>query len=316
MGLDGTVKHILKKRGYRIAGNHSGVKLCHWLRQSLLHGRVCYKQEFYGIKSHRCMQMTPTVDHCNQHCLFCWRHHSSSGMRPEDMDEPELILKECIEGQRDLVSGFKGDERCDRKMWDESREPKQVAISLAGEPTMYSRLGEFIELCHKRGMTTFVVSNGTMPKMLEKLDPLPTQLYITVAAPNQDIYKRLCIPSFPKGWELLNQTLELLPSLKGRTRTTLRHTLVQEWNFGLKYVKDYAKLDKKADPLFVEPKGFVFVGNSRNHLSIDSMPKFPDILDFSKALGEELGLELAGERADSRVVVLAQDKKKLKIPGL
>ena len=92
MGLDDTVRHILRKRGYRLAGSHSGVKLCHWLRQSLLHGRVCYKQEFYGIQSHRCMQMTPTVDHCNQHCLFCWRHHSSSGMKPEEMEDPELIL--------------------------------------------------------------------------------------------------------------------------------------------------------------------------------------------------------------------------------
>jgi len=316
MALDKTVQHILIKRGYRLAGNHSGVKLCHWLKQSLLHDRACYKQEFYGISSHRCLQMTPTVDHCNQHCLFCWRHHNSSGMRPDEVDEPEIILEKIIEGQKNLTTGFKGEARCSKKMWEESQKPNQVAISLAGEPTLYSRLGEFIALCHKRGMTTFLVTNGTMPKALEMLDPLPTQLYVTVAAPNEEIYKKLCIPTFPKGWQLLNQTLELLPSLKGRTRTTIRHTLVEKWNFDLKYVDDYAKLDQKADPTFVEPKGFVLVGESRQHFHLDNMPKHADILEFGQRLGDRMGMIIAAERADSKVAVLAKDKKGLKIPGL
>jgi tRNA wybutosine-synthesizing protein 1 len=316
MPLDKTVEHILVKRGYRLAGSHSAVKICHWLRQSMLHGRACYKQEFYGIQSHRCLQMTPTVDHCNQHCLFCWRHHNSSGIKSEDVDEPEQILDRCIEGQRKLITGFKGDPRCTKKMWEEANEPKQVAISLAGEPTLYPRLGEFIALCHKRGMTTFLVTNGTMPKVLEKLDPLPTQLYLTVAAPDEETYKKLCIPTFPKGWELLNKTLELLPSLKGRTRTTIRHTLVQGWNFGLDLVDKYAKLDEKADPHFIEPKGFVLVGESRQHFHLDNMPAHADIVAFGQKLGDKLGYEIAGQRADSRVVVLAKDKKMLRIPRL
>ena len=68
------LKKILEKQHYAIIGNHSGVKLCHWMRQSLIYGRECYKQSFYGIDSHRCLQMTPTVNHCNHMCLFCWRH--------------------------------------------------------------------------------------------------------------------------------------------------------------------------------------------------------------------------------------------------
>jgi tRNA wybutosine-synthesizing protein 1 len=125
MPLDKTVEHILVKRGYRLAGSHSAVKICHWLRQSMLHGRACYKQEFYGISSHRCLQMTPTVDHCNQHCLFCWRHHNSSGIKSEDIDEPEQILDRCIEGQRKLITGFKGDPRCTKKMWEEATNPSR-----------------------------------------------------------------------------------------------------------------------------------------------------------------------------------------------
>lgn len=100
-----------------------------------------------------------------------------------------------------MVSGFGGDPRCSKEMWLEAREPKQVAISLSGEPTLYPMLGDFIELCKRRGMTTFLVTNGTTPEILEKLDPLPTQLYVTVAAPNEEVYKRICVPRIPDGWE-------------------------------------------------------------------------------------------------------------------
>jgi tRNA wybutosine-synthesizing protein 1 len=309
MVVDEVVKKILKKRGYKLVGEHSAVKLCHWLRERLLRKRPCYKSEFYGIDSHRCMQITPTVDHCNHHCLFCWRHHSSSGIKPEEILGPDEIVEGCIEKQRILVTGFKGDNRCDLEEWNEARNPKHVAISLAGEPTLYPKLGELIEACHRRGMTTFLVTNGTMPKVLMELDPLPTQLYVTIAAPNKEIYKKLCIPTFPKGWELLNETLEILPSLG--TRTTIRHTLVQDWNLG--YTDDYIKLDRKADTLFVEPKAYMFVGESRMKMKITNMPSHESIKEFSKKLNEGLGYDLVGERPDSRVVLLTKDRKKLKI---
>jgi tRNA wybutosine-synthesizing protein 1 len=66
----GTMKH-LEKQQYRIVGGTGAVKLCHWMRQKLIHGRACYKEEFYGIDSHRCLQMTPSVNICNFKCLFC-----------------------------------------------------------------------------------------------------------------------------------------------------------------------------------------------------------------------------------------------------
>ena len=39
------------------------------------------------------------------------------------------------------------------------------------------------------------------------------------------------------GWNQINQTLELLPSLD--TRTVIRHTLVKNWNMKDKYVGKY-----------------------------------------------------------------------------
>ena len=298
------LKAILQKQRYKVVGEHSGVKICHWMRQKLYYGRACYKETFYGIDCHRCLQMTPTVNQCTQMCLFCWRYQGFSETQFTGCDDPEVILDGCIEGQRALVSGFKGDHRCNLKLWEEAQDPNMVAISLSGEPTLYPRLGEFIELCTKRGMTTFVVTNGTTPDVLEHLDPLPTQLYVTVAAPNIEIYKKLCLPQLKNGWELLNKTLELLPSLD--TRTVIRHTLVDGWNLG--WADEYAKLDEKADPQFIEPKGYVLVGYSRRRMTLANMPHHDKIHEFAEQLGSRLGYEIVGEQKPSRVVLLSRLK--------
>ncbi|MDW5563645.1 MAG: 4-demethylwyosine synthase TYW1 [Methanomassiliicoccus sp.] len=300
-----------EKQQYKMHGGHAAVKLCHWMQQSLLKDRPCYKQEFYGIRSHRCLQMTPVVDQCTHNCLFCWRVQGFD-RKEEDWREPEEVLDACIAEQRKLVSGFGGDPRCKKEMWNEAREPKQVAISLSGEPTMYPYLGDLIALCHRRGMTTFLVTNGTLPEVLEKLDPLPTQLYVTVAAPNPEVYKRLCVPRIPDGWQKLMRTLELFPSLD--TRTVIRHTLVKEWNIG--WEDEYAHLDSIADPTFIEPKGYVFVGDSRRRMSMANMPSHTEIREFSTKLGERLGVSILKERKDSRVLVLGADESELRIPGL
>ena len=186
------------------------------------------------------------------------------------------------------------------EMYEEACNPNQVAISLAGEPITYPYLSEFIEECHRRGMTTFMVTNGTYPERLESLDTLPMQLYVTVAAPNEDVYRSVCRPKVSDGWEKIMKTLEMMPSLE--TRTVIRHTLVKDVNLG--WIDDYARLDRIADPDLVEPKGYVFVGGSRKRLSMACMPSFEEIKDFSRQLGDRIGMELIKERADSRVVLL------------
>ncbi len=135
-----TVEH-LEKQQYRLVGESGAVKLCHWMRQKLLYGRPCYKEEFYGIECHRCLQMTPSVNVCNMRCLFCWRYHGMTGFEGASHTEPEALLDGCISEQRFLVSGFKGDPRCGERLWNEAREPNQVAISLSGEPTLYPTSG-------------------------------------------------------------------------------------------------------------------------------------------------------------------------------
>ncbi len=129
-------------------------------------------------------------------------------------------------------------------------------------------------------MTTFLVTNGTNPDRIAELDTLPRMLYVTVAAPDEQIYKRVCRPKIKDGWERIMRTLDLFPSLD--TRTCIRHTLVNNYNIVTPAL--YAKLDNRAEPDVIEPKGYVFVGGSRQRLTVDEMPSFETIKEFSQEL--------------------------------
>lgn len=300
--LEEDTKRLLEKQGYKIVGSHSGVKLCHWTRQKLTNDRGCYKSVFYGIESHRCMQMTPTVNNCNLNCLFCWRDQLYWGEGLGAVDDPDFILEESIRAQRKLLSGYKGNPKVDPERFKEAWEPKHVAISLTGEPTMYPRLGEYIEKCHAKGMTTFLVTNGTLPTVLEDLDPLPTQLYVTVAAPNEEVYNRLMLPNGAGAWRNLMRTLDLLPSLD--TRKVIRHTLVDGVNLG--WEDEFARLDSRASPHFIEAKGYVHVGASRERLAAHNMPSHAKVLEFAERLGGLVGYGLEADVPDSRVALLVK----------
>jgi len=302
------IRRIFEKQGYEVIGDHTAVKHCHWLRKSLLYHNPCYKQTFYGINSHRCMQMSPAAYQCTQKCLFCWRYQgfTDSTFDKQPAMDPETLLLKCLEAHRRLVSGFKGDERCDPDHWREAREPRHVACSLTGEPTLYPYLSDFFECCHRRGMTTFLVTNGTLPDVLAAMDTLPTQLYVSVCAPNKAIYQKLCCPLVPHAWDHLMETLHLLPSLG--TRTVIRHTLVEGWNLG--YEKEYASLDDTAEPWFIEPKGYVHVGYSRHRLNMENMPRHHTIKRFGELLAHHVGYELLDERATSRVVLLGNGRER------
>jgi len=304
--MDPQKQEVLERQGYRIVGEHSGVKLCHWTKASLTKGVGCYKQTFYGIESHRCLQMTPTVDACNLACQFCWRTQEWGSDSLQLADDPGFVVDESIRAQRELLTGFKGNPNVPRDRFLEAWHPTNVAISLTGEPTLYRKLGEMIDEFKRRGMSTFLVTNGTTPAVLRRMHAegrLPTQLYVTVAAPNEDIYRRLMVPKSGNEWRKLRETLELLPSLP--TRTVIRHTLVEGWNLG--WEDEYAALDRSARPMFIECKGYSFVGESRLRLEAENVPSHASIRTFADRLGSRLGYHVAAEREDSRVVLLTED---------
>jgi tRNA wybutosine-synthesizing protein 1 len=216
-----------------------------------------------------------------------------------EVDEPANILDKAISAQKKLLSGFGGNPNVDKKKFKEAQEPKHCAISLAGEPTLYPKIDELIEECSRRGMTSFLVTNGLHPEVLEHLVE-PTQLYISVVAPDPETYNAICQPTAPDGWERLNQSLELIPSFK--CRRVIRLTLVKGLN--MKNATGYAKLIEKATPDFVEAKSYMWVGYSRARLSMENMPLHQEIRAFAEELARETGYELVDESETSRVVLL------------
>src|SRR6266540_1204363 len=212
--MDPEKKDVLERQGYRIVGEHSGVKLCHWTKASLTKGIGCYKQTFYGIESHRCLQMTPTVDACNLSCQFCWRTQEWGSDSLLQADDPVFLVDESIRAQRELLSGYNGNPNVSRERFLEAWHPSNVAISLTGEPTLYKRLGEMIDEFKRRHISTFLVTNGTTPSVLRRMHAegrLPTQLYVTVAAPNEEVYRKLVAPKSDHEFRKLRETLALPP---------------------------------------------------------------------------------------------------------
>lgn len=302
---------VLKKQRYHIVGRHSAVKRCKWLYESLINGRSCYKQKFYGIKSHQCIQMSPSFFYCTQQCLFCWRAQSGDlrikwdEMEVPKWDSPEEIVKESLKAQAKILTGYNGHPKTDWKKFTEALTPRHVAISLAGEPTLYGHLGELIRVFHRQGFTTFLVSNGTVPSKLAELNEEPTQLYISVCAPSRVVFKRVCRPQVPNAWAKLNETLELLPSFNCPTVT--RMTLVKGRN--MDFVDGYADLIEKAEPTYIETKAYMHVGFSGLRLDYASMPSHDEVYDFARRLADRTEYRIIDEASESRVVLLSKHEK-------
>jgi tRNA wybutosine-synthesizing protein 1 len=319
------VKEVLKRQHYSIVGKHSAVQICRWTKKSLLDEGVCYKEKFYGIKSHLCCQMSPAVMWCPNRCLHCWRavEMTIGDKMNGKTDSPKEIIDNCIKAQRELLIGFKIDKnskkkqlsRANMKKYLEAQEPMQFAISLSGEPMVYDKIGGLIEELRRRGKTSFLVTNGLYPeklKELEKKKQLPTQLYISVNTPNEELYNKFHRSSKKDAWKLLNKSLEIMSKLKKKTRTVFRMNLVN--NLNMIQPEKYAEMIKKANPMFVEVKGFMSVGFARQRLGYERMPYHKDIISFSKQILKFLPeYKILDEKQESRVLLLGRDKSEMKI---
>ena len=291
----------LEHQQYRMSGHHSAVKLCSWTKASLRDEGVCYKERFYGVKSHRCLQMTPNIT-CDQNCMFCWRViEKTKLLLDKDIDEPKDIIRGCIENQRLLLTGFKGFKGTNPRKFREAQDPTNAAISLLGEPLLYPKLSGLLEEFHKMGMTTFLVTNSQHPDILERLEE-PTQLYISVDAPDRETYLRLDRPSNKDFWERLLKSLDTMRSFS--CRKVLRLTMVK--GFNMKNPEGYAKLIERASPDFVELKAYMHVGESQKRLPRSAMPLHPDVKAFAENVSELSGYKYKDEQKPSRVVLLSK----------
>ncbi len=298
--MDYELQKLLKSQKYHLIGGHSAVKGCHWLKESLVRGRECYKAKFYDISSHRCLQMTPAVAWCQHSCIFCWRpiEHTAGTEITGALDEPSAIVEGAIAEQKRIISGYWGHPSVDKQKLKEASKPNNVAISLAGEPTTYPHIDELVEEFKSRGMTTFLVTNGQNPGKIAVVRP--TQLYLSLIAYDEELYKRINRPQVRDGWKRLSEGIEAFKS--NHSKKVVRITLVRGYN--LEEPERFAPLIEAADPDFIEPKGYVHVGYSRRRLERSDMPTLDEVLEFSRRLADATGYAVKDFSADSKVALL------------
>ncbi len=309
---------MLEKQQYRIVGKkkHSGVKVCHWTKASISGKNVCYKEKFYGIDCHRCAEVSPAIMWCNNRCTFCWRtmeYYDPKHLEEHMLDDPRDLIKGFIEQRRKLLMGFKGKPGIDIKKFEESIIPNHWAISLSGEPTLYPKLPEMIRIIRAEyaPKSVFLVTNGQNPDMLEKMeheDGLPTQLYVSMNAPNKESYAAVNHPIEKDYWERYLRSLDIMKKLKGKTRTVIRMTLIKDWN--ISNPEQYVELFKRADPDYIEVKAYMHIGFSRKRLNATNSPLHHEI----KSIAQEFirywpELKEIDEKPESRIVLLGKEDK-------
>jgi len=305
----------LKKAKYGVS-DHSTVDLCHWTRKSFKNEGDCYKHKFYGISTHRCMEFSPAGMYCENRCVYCWRpmeFYDTMNMEPEKVAEPEQIVSKLMEERRKLIMGHYGDARHEKKKLDESLLPAHYAISLSGEPTMYPKLPNLIKYLKTLPETKsiFLVTNGQEPDMLQKLkdeDALPTQLYLSTNAADQESFLKINRPRYDDSWERWNTSLKMLSKLD--TRTVLRITLIRDYNDTEKMIPVFASMIKEASPNFIEIKSYMHIGRSTNRLEHENMLDMDEVRNFALKLAEYSEIfSVMDESYISRIVVL-QNKER------
>lgn len=305
----------LTKQGYSIVGSHSGVKICRWTKSALRGRGSCYKFSFYGIKSHQCMETTPSLS-CSNKCVFCWRH----GTNPVGttwrwvVDPPDLIFKGVKEGHYKKIKMMRGVPGVRAERFSEAMRIRHCALSLVGEPIFYPHINEFLEMLHGERISSFLVCNAQHPDQLAALKHV-TQLYVSIDASNRESLRKIDRPLHRDFWERFQRCLEILREKRFKQRTVFRLTLVKGFNIDDE-VKGYADLVEKALPCFVEVKGVTYCGTSTSSsagLSMANVPFYDEVCEFVTALDGELnrrGLQygIAAEHAHSCCILLGSDR--------
>ncbi|KAF2396527.1 hypothetical protein EJ06DRAFT_584998 [Trichodelitschia bisporula] len=305
----------LTKQGYTIVGSHSGVKICRWTKSALRGRGSCYKFTFYGIKSHLCMESTPSLS-CSNKCVFCWRH----GTNPVGttwrwkVDPPEVIFEGVKEGHYKKIKMMKGVPGVRAERFAEAMRIRHCALSLVGEPIFYPYINEFTAMLHKEHISSFLVCNAQHPDQLATLNHV-TQLYVSIDASNKESLRKIDRPLHRDFWERFNRCLDILREKRFEQRTVFRLTLVKGFNID-EEVEGYADLVAKGLPCFVEVKGVTYCGTSTSSaagLTMQNVPFYAEVQAFVVALDAALarrGLSygIAAEHAHSCCVLLASTR--------
>ncbi len=300
----------LEKKSYGIVG-HSSMQICEWNKKAILNKGVCYKEKFYDAHCHKCMQFTPITMWCDNNCIFCWRpmeYMDFASVKDLQWQKPEEYVEQLIEKRIKLLSGFGGNDKADKEKWKDAQQPDHYAISLSGEPTLYPYLPELVKYLKekKNARTVFIVSNGNNPEMILKLkqeNALPDQLYISMNAPNELLFKEITRSHRKDGWQRFKKTLSLLKSLG--CRTVIRMTLIKGMNMDEKFMQEYVKLIEGSQADFIEVKAYMHIGMSRQRLNMSAMPYHEEIKNYTEKLIKLLpSYKIEDEQVESRIILL------------
>ncbi|MBD3186660.1 radical SAM protein [Candidatus Bathyarchaeota archaeon] len=251
------------------------------------------------------------------------RDHETYVLTPKNksVEDPRIILSTCDVSEGKI-----------RQTYKNALNPSHAAISLAGEPMLYPKMQGLLGEFKRRSFTTFIVSNATLPDAIDSLDTLPTQFYFTLPPPSSKLYKRIHRPVIPDSYNAILETLDMVESLS--CRTCLRITLVKGLN-GLtspSLISGYANLIKRANPDFVDIKGFAVearalrikkrlgMGGTGESIGESSAfaPSFQDVMDFATQLSTAGNFPIVETSRKSRNVLLLanwpRDKSYI-IPG-
>ncbi|KAJ9051853.1 Fe-S oxidoreductase [Entomophthora muscae] len=301
----------LTKQGYKIVGTHSGVKMCRWTKAALRGRGYCYKHAFYGIKSHLCMETTPSLA-CANKCVFCWRHHTNPvGTEWRwNLDDPQFILEGAMQNHYQMIKQMRGVPGVLPERFEEAFQIRHCALSLVGEPIMYPHINEFVQLLHSKRISSFLVTNAQFPDKITSLVPI-TQLYVSVDAATKESLKKVDRPLFRDFWERFLDCLDALAT-KGQ-RTVYRLTLVKAYNTD--EIANYVELIRRGRPDFIEVKGVTFCGfGASSGLTMENVPYHNEVIHFveqiQKQLGDDNDYEISCEHAHSVSVLLTHKKFK------
>ncbi|KIX08221.1 uncharacterized protein Z518_02877 [Rhinocladiella mackenziei CBS 650.93] len=305
----------LTKQGYTIVGTHSGVKICRWTKSALRGRGSCYKNSFYGIASHLCMETTPSLS-CSNKCVFCWRHGTNpvSTTWRWQVDDPQMIFAGAKEGHYKKIKMMRGVPGVRSERFEEAMRIRHCALSLVGEPIFYPRINEFVGLLHGERISSFLVCNAQHPQQLRGLRRV-TQLYVSIDASNKDSLRKIDRPLHRDFWERFQSCLDILREKRFIQRTVFRLTLVKGFNIEDE-VEGYADLVAKGLPCFIEIKGVTYCGTSSSAgagLTMQNVPFYGEVVAFVEALDQALAkrrLEygIAAEHAHSCCVLLASKR--------
>jgi tRNA wybutosine-synthesizing protein 1 len=286
------------------------VGLCYWTRMSVCRTGVCYKEIFYGIPSHQCVEFTPMPDRCNLDCVFCWRacKDLSFNQPLPRLTSIENYLDKMLTLRNTMMAGLGSHPYVDSALLKDSYQAKYWTFSYTGEPTLAEDLPQMLDDLKKRGSTVLLVTNGTRPEVIEKLKTtLPDQFYLSLNGYDRESFFYLTRPRSASLWKKHCDFALEFSRLK--CRKVLRVTMLENFNMDEKAAAGYAHQIKLIKPEYVELKSFARLGQSIDNFPKEAVPTHARIMNFAQQVSRASGYRLSCEHERARVALLCRDQQ-------